>query len=278
MKIIAYYLPQFHEIKENNEWWGEGFTEWVNVKKAKPLYSNHIQPKIPINKNYYNLMNKDTVVQQTNLMKKYNIYGLCYYHYYFEGKLLLEKPAENLLKWRDINQKFCFCWANHDWRKTWNGTSELLIKQTYGEERSWEAHFNYLLKFFIDERYIKIDKKPIFVIYKVDDIPNYDKMINFWNSLCKKNGLEGIYIIETIDYMTKKEKINNSDAILYREPAIALSKIRKKSKIMKILDKILKKKLEKPEKISYDLVWKNILEYPLRKKEKKPRYLGAFSS
>lgn len=109
MKIIAYYLPQFHEIEENNKWWGKGFTEWTNVKKAKSLYKEHIQPKVPLGNNYYNLMDKKVMEWQTDLMKKYNVYGLCYYHYYFEGKMLLEKPAENLLKWKDINQKFCFC-------------------------------------------------------------------------------------------------------------------------------------------------------------------------
>ena len=108
MKIIAYFLPQFHEIEENNKWWGNGFTEWINVKKGKKLFKNQYQPFVPLN-NYYNLLNKKTVEWQTELAKKYGVYGFCYYHYYFEGKLLLEKPAENLLKWKDINQKFCFC-------------------------------------------------------------------------------------------------------------------------------------------------------------------------
>ena len=278
MKIIAYYLPQFHEIEENNKWWGKGFTEWTNVKKAKPLYKGHIQPKIPLNSNYYNLMDKKVMEWQTDLMKKYNVYGLCYYHYYFEGKMLLEKPAENLLKWKDINQKFCFCWANHDWRKTWNGTSELLMKQTYRAEDSWKEHFYYLLKFFKDERYIKIENKPVFVIYKTEDIENCEKMLEYWNKLAKENNLDGLYVIETIDYTSGKNNCENSNAVLYREPAIALSKLRKRSKIEKILDKVFNKEKEKPERIDYDLVWKKILEFPLKKKENKQRYLGTFSS
>ena len=106
MKKFAFYLPQFHEVEENDKWWGKGFTEWVNVKKAQPLYKGHVQPKVPENQNYYNLLDKSTVEWQTELMKNYNVDGLIYYHYYFTGKKLLEKPAENLLKWKEINQPF----------------------------------------------------------------------------------------------------------------------------------------------------------------------------
>lgn len=128
MKKYAFFLPQFHSIKENDEWWGEGFTEWVNVKKAKKLYENHVQPITPLDNNYYCLLDKNTVEWQTSLMKKYCIDGLIYYHYYFCGDLLLEKPAENLLKWKDIDQPFFFCWANHSWYRSWNGTKELLAE------------------------------------------------------------------------------------------------------------------------------------------------------
>lgn len=121
---------------------GKGFTEWTNVKKARPLFKGHIQPIHPLNNNYYNLMDKGTVEWQTQLMKKYGLTGMIYYHYYFCGKKLLEKPAENLLKWKDIEQPFFFCWANHSWRKTWNGTSELLVEQTYGNEKEWEEHLD----------------------------------------------------------------------------------------------------------------------------------------
>ena len=106
-KAIAYFLPQFHEIPENNEWWGKGFTEWTNLKKAKPLFEGHDIPE-PLNDNYYNLLEKETVIWQTKLMEEYLVYGLCYYHYWFKGKKILEKPAENLLQWKDINQKFMF--------------------------------------------------------------------------------------------------------------------------------------------------------------------------
>ena len=108
MKKIAYYLPQFHRVKENDEWWGEGFTEWTNVRNGKPLFKNHYQPHIPLGEDYYSLENKETVKWQTEISQKYDIYGFAYYHYWFEGKLLLEKPAENLIEWKDINQNSSF--------------------------------------------------------------------------------------------------------------------------------------------------------------------------
>ncbi len=188
MKILAYYLPQFHEIEENNKWWGKGFTEWTNVKKGKKLFKTQNQPFVPLNNNYYNLLNKETVKWQTELAKKYGVYGFCYYHYWFEGKKLLEKPVENLLKWKNIDQKFCFCWANHSWKKTWNGLNEILMEQKYGNEDSWNKHFDYLLQFFKDERYIKIDNKPIFMIFKLKDIKDINEMLDFFNKKCIENG------------------------------------------------------------------------------------------
>ena len=136
-------MPQFHEIPENNEWWGDGFTEWINVKKAQPLFKGHLQPKHPLNNNYYDLMSKKTVEWQTSLMHKYGIYGMIYYHYYFCGRMLLEKPAENLLRWKEIDQPFFFCWANHTWNRSWKGSKEVLLEQTYGDETDWKRHFDY---------------------------------------------------------------------------------------------------------------------------------------
>ena len=145
MKKFAFYLPQFHEIEDNNRWWGKGFTEWTHVRQARPLYKGHIQPIKPFNNNYYNLLEKQTVEWQNDLMHKYKIDGLIYYHYYFCGKTLLEKPAENLLKWKEIDQPFFFCWANHTWYKAKNKTRKALIEQQYGNEKDWANHFSYLL-------------------------------------------------------------------------------------------------------------------------------------
>ena len=242
MKIISFYLPQFHEIEENNKWWGKGFTEWTNVKKGKKLFKTHYQPFIPLNNNYYNLLDKETVKWQTELANNYGIYGFCYYHYWFEGKKLLEKPAENLLKWKDINQKFCFCWANHSWKKTWNGLNEVLINQTYGDEDKWNEHFNYLLPFFKDERYIKIDNKPVFMIFKPEDIKNLDKMLEIFNKKCQEEGFEGIYIIESKGSLKKMELFSKkSCASIIREPDCSKSKSPLYEKIISKLKCIFKK-------------------------------------
>ena len=220
MRIFSFYLPQYHEIPENNEWWGKGFTEWTNVKKAKPLFKGHKQPIHPLNNNYYDLMEKDTVEWQTRIMKNYGLTGMIYYHYYFCGRKLLEKPAENLLRWKDIDQPFFFCWANHSWKKTWNGSSELLVEQTYGNENDWEDHFQYLLPFFRDIRYEKINNKPVFMLFD----PNFSvkqKIVSFFDRRCKDYGFRGVFIINTAFNNQDLKKINsNVEEIWYlREPS-----------------------------------------------------------
>lgn len=193
MKVIAYYLPQFHEIPENNEWWGEGFTEWVNVKKAKPLFDGHNQPRVPLNSKYYNLLDADTKKWQVDLANEYGVYGFCFYHYWFDGKLLLQKPVEQFLQDKALNTHFCICWANEHWTNAWT-TKEatVLIEQRYGERAEWEEHFNYLLPYFKDERYIKNDNKPLFVLYRPELIDCLAEMLECWNDLARKNGFSGI--------------------------------------------------------------------------------------
>ncbi len=195
MKLFAFYLPQFHRIPENDAWWGEGFTEWVNVRKAKSLFPGHCQPIAPADGNYYNLLDKATVQRQTQMMRDYGVDGMVYYHYYFQGKKLLEKPAENLLQWTDIDQSFFFCWANHTWNRAWKGSKEVLLEQTYGAEADWRAHFDYLLPFFQDSRYEKKDNKPVFMIYDCS-FPQKQAMIDCFARWCKESGFDGIYIIE----------------------------------------------------------------------------------
>lgn len=218
MKYIAYFLPQFHKVKENDEWWGAGFTEWTNVKKMRPLFKEHYQPHEPLNDNYYVLTDKKAVEYQTELMHKYNVYGFAYYHYWFEGRLLLEKPVSNLLAWKDIDQKFFFFWANHSWIKSVDGVKSFLINQTYSGEQDWRAHFEYFLPFFKDERYIKMDGKPVVAIYKPEDIPNFDDMIGLWNQLAKRSGFNGVYIIQSINGYDQYGLKTNADADMLRQP------------------------------------------------------------
>lgn len=262
MKIIAYFLPQFHEIEENNRWWGKGFTEWTNIKNARSLYEEHEQPIIPLNNNYYNLLKKETMEWQAQLANKYGIYGFCYYHYWFNGRKILEKPIENLLKWSDIPQKFCFCWANHSWKKTWNGTYEILIEQEYGQEEEWKKHINYLLKFFKDERYIKIENKPLLNIFLPKDVPNLDKRIEYYNKECIKHGFDGIYIIETIMKKDQKVTSRQSKAVVLREPNIGISESNWYEKLnYYIRGKFKKNFFKKPMIFNYNKITKNSLKF-----------------
>lgn len=163
-KVIAFYLPQFHRIPENDKWWGKGFTDWVSSKNARPLFPGHNQPRIPAHENYYNLLDKETICWQAELARKAGVYGFCIYHYWFGNhKQLLEKPAENLLQWKDIDINYCFSWVNESWIYSWSkykggawlytnvkGNAEargLLVKQEYGDENEWKRHFEYLLPF-----------------------------------------------------------------------------------------------------------------------------------
>lgn len=201
MKTIAFYLPQFHEISENSEWWGDGFTEWVNVKKAKPLFPFHNQPKKPLNENYYNLLNAEVMEEQMKLARKSGIYGFCFYHYWFGGKKLLERPLENLLENPKAKLPFCFAWANESWTKTWHGASgekEVLIRQQYGSEEEWKIHFNYLLQFFSDNRYMKKNGKPIFLIYRAGYMGTADEMFALWDKMAIENGFRGMYFINML--------------------------------------------------------------------------------
>ncbi len=216
-KTIAFFLPQFHETKENNEWWGMGFTEWVNVKSAKPCYKSHKQPRVPLNDNYYNLLEKETMIWQTKLVNDAGLEGLCYYHYWFNGRLVLEKPAENLLKWKDIPQKFCFSWANESWKRTWDRREGndwnkvidqrmgktvckdkgMLLEQNYGGKEDWVRHFKYLLPFFKDERYITYSGHPVFIIYRPSKIACINEMLACWQELAELEGINSLYIIST---------------------------------------------------------------------------------
>lgn len=196
-KLIAFYFPQFHTFPENDIWWGKGFTDWDLVKKAKPLFKGHIQPNIPLDGDYYNPCKKETWEKQIAIAKKYAVSGFMIYHYWFDGKLLLEKPLECLLKNKDLDMPFCICWANETWTRAWIGKpTEILIEQTHNPDKNlWIKHFNYLLPFLKDDRYIKIDGKPVFVIYQPQLLKGTEKLFELWDKMAKENGLKGLYMI-----------------------------------------------------------------------------------
>ena len=292
MKIITFYLPQFHEIPENNEWWGEGFTEWVNVKKAKPLFDGHYQPRIPKDKNYYNLLDKKVIKWQAEIAKKYGIYGFCFYHYWFDGHMLLEKPIEILLKNKDIDINYCISWANEDWTNAWaNESNKTLISQNYGSKKEWINHFDYFLKFFKDDRYIKINNKPLLIIYRPELIGCLNEMLDTWNELAIKNGFDGItFAYQHFNYgnMKNKDESRFSYQIEY-QPSYAMKESennrlllflkRIKNKVDILSQKIFHKSIEVSKlknnlkKYDYDELWNNILK---RNPESEKNVPGAF--
>jgi hypothetical protein len=225
-KIIAFYFPQFHQIKENDEWWGEGFTDWNLVKESKPLFDGHEQPRIPIDNDYYNPCEKETLLKQALLAKKYGIEGFMFYHYWFDGKLYLEKPMEVFLANKDIDISFCVTWANESWTRSWTGNPEIFLqKQLHSNNKEiWKAHFEYLLPFFKDSRAIKIENKPVFLIYQPFLINNSKEMISFFSDLAIENGLPGIYFmaVKNHDYQSH-DFLESYDGIMKFQPREAYS-------------------------------------------------------
>lgn len=194
--FLAYYLPQYHPFPENDEWWGKGFTEWTNVAKAKKLFPCHYQPRIPADLGFYDLRIPEVRKAQAELAQEAGIDAFCYWHYWFNGHKMMQRPFEEVVSSGEPNFPFCLSWANHSWyAKTWNKDEKdrLLIEQTYSGEQEYMAHFMDLLPAFHDERYLRIDGKLVFGIY---DPFSFDDILHFmdvWNRMAKENGFEGFH-------------------------------------------------------------------------------------
>ena len=196
IKPITFYLPQFHTFKENDEWWGKGFTEWTNTKKSKPRFDGHYQPRVPHKDiGYYKLDNIETIKKQIELAKEHGIYGFCFYYYWFSGKRLMEKPLDLFLEHKEIDFPFCLCWANENWTRRWDGLDrEVLIKQEYNLDDN-KKFIEDIKKYLLDDRYIKIDNKPLLLVYKPENIPNFLNMIKEWREYARELGIGELYII-----------------------------------------------------------------------------------
>lgn len=223
-RVIALYLPQFHPIPENDLWWGKGFTEWTNVAMAKPQFRGHCQPRIPKDLGFYDLRLPEIREQQAELAREAGIEGFCYYHYWFgNGKQLLERPFNEVLESGKPDFPFCLCWANHTWsNKTWQrkGMSQkddVLIEQTYPGKEDDKEHFMSLLPAFKDKRHIRIDGKPVFVLYEPRNHPHVKEWINTWRTLAEENGLPGLYLIG-MTQSTLSFKINEDGSQSYTLP------------------------------------------------------------
>lgn len=194
-RVIAFYLPQYYPVPENDKMWGKGFTEWTNVAKAKPQFKGHYQPQIPADLGFYDLRLPQVRIEQAKMAREYGIEGFCYWHYWFgNGKRILEMPFDEVLKSGEPDFPFCLAWANHSWsNKTWqkaNGiTKEVtFLEQTYPGDEDYILHFNSLLPAFRDKRYITVDDKPLFMVYDPTNIPDNAHFIELWNKLAVENG------------------------------------------------------------------------------------------
>jgi hypothetical protein len=214
-RVIAFYLPQFHPFKENDEWWGKGFTEWTNVGKAVKLFRNHYQPRVPADLGYYDLRLPIVREEQACMAREAGIEGFCYWHYWFgNGKTLLSEIFKDVLISGKPDFPFCLGWANHSWsRRTWNSSAQRhkdvdLMIQEYPGQEDIIRHFHDVLPAFLDKRYIRVDDKPLFVVYEPESIPDFKAFKEIWNSLAKQEGLTGIQFVGFL-----KDKIKN-----YRKP------------------------------------------------------------
>ncbi len=196
IKAIAYHLPQFHAIPENDEWWGEGFTEWTNTRKTKPLFPGHYQPREPHDDiGYYDLSDIETLKQQVKLAKKHGIYGFCFYHYWFHGKRLLGKPVDLLLDHPEIDMPFCLCWANETWSKRWDGMDHhILMHQTFSAKDDIDF-ISFLKPYMMDSRYIRVAGKPMLLVYRISKFSDPEATVKRWRKWCRENGVGEIHLV-----------------------------------------------------------------------------------
>lgn len=288
-KIIAMYLPQYHSIPENDEFWGKGFTDWDTVRRAQPLYSGHEQPKIPYDNNYYDLSEKKNIEWQARLAKENGIYGFGIYHYWFNNdKNLLTKPAEIILENKDIDIHFFFAWDNSNWKRSWSnvagndwapvmeqnkvkGEPAILIPYILGEEKDWENHYNSLRPYFFDNRYIRKDNKPVYIIFNYSE--EIAKMCDYWQELAMKDGFNGILFIFRYRenyHIPLKENVFRYEPLFSGWSGIPPLSVRLKNRIRKLFGKN-----GGPQIYSYDVIWNDILNNARAACEKEV-FPGAF--
>jgi lipopolysaccharide biosynthesis protein len=296
-KIIAFYFPQFHATPENDEWWGKGFTDWDNVRRGKPLFDGHNQPRIPENSNYYDQSKLETIKWQIELARANGISGFCHYHYWFGGKQMLQTPTNLLMENKELDMPFCLAWANETWSRRWYGQDHhVLLLQTHDPDiEKWKTHFDYLIRAWTDERAIRIDGKPVFIVYRPGNLIDAGNMFEYWREEARKFGLDGIYFVAMKQYEYPDPScLDHFDAVIQFQPFEAMYSNRRdagranrlKRSLIQAVSTLLPRQAENilfrirnrmaaPTLVNYDEVWSNILERPPTE-HGLPTYPGAF--
>ncbi|MVN22047.1 glycosyltransferase WbsX family protein [Mucilaginibacter arboris] len=267
VKLIAIYLPQFHPIPENDKWWGKGFTEWTNVTKAKPQFKGHYQPHLPSDLGFYDLRINEVKEQQASMAKENGIYGFCYYHYWFNGRRILERPFNEILESGKPDFPFMLCWANENWTRVWDGgEKQVLLEQKYSEEDDRE-HIKYLINsVFKDSRYIRVKGKPVFCIYRSDIFPNIQKTIKIWREEAAEQGME-LYLCRMEGFSKNGAEYlqQGFDAAVDFQPDSKSMEIFKKKNPRKLFTRIITRVFKRPiiTKIDYNRFVNFMRDYPL---------------
>ncbi len=294
VKLLAMYFPQFHAIAENDEWWGKGFTDWVNVRKARPLFAGHHQPRVPLGGRYYDQSRKETLAWQIDLARRHGLHGFCHYHYWFDGKQLLETPTNLVMESPELDFPFCLAWANETWSRRWDGRDHhILQEQTHRPDKAiWQRHFDYLFRAWSDDRAVKVDGKPIFLVYRAHRIQQIGGMFDFWREAAHRRGLPGLYLVSMKQYeFPLPEVLKHFDATMQFQPFEAIYSPDYEGVVLETSKPVAALRLlpEKAQDVlrairyrffsgltfyDYDMVWKQIL-----KEEREggiPAFPGAF--
>ncbi len=294
VQLLALYFPQFHAIAENDAWWGKGFTDWVNVRRAQPQFRGHDQPRVPLGQRYYDQSSKETLAWQIDLARRHGIHGFCHYHYWFDGKQLLEKPTNIVLDSPELDFPFCLAWANETWSRRWDGRDHHVLQaQTHRPDRTlWQRHFDYLFRAWSDPRAIKVDGRPLFLVYRAQLIQQPGEMFAFWRGEAVKRGLPGLYLVAMKQYeFPAPEVLRHFDATMQFQPFEAIFSPDYEGEVLETSKPVmaLRRLPERAQDVlralrywlfsgltfyDYDMVWKQILK--VEREGAIPAFPGAF--